>query len=390
MSKKIFFVCFLSCICFVSYSQENKTNIIQLDLETNDYIELILRIQCHNKPNPDYDMYINGFRNDNFWTFTYPDSLYDKSFSFTIQEPTHIDTLTRYISFKYICNNDTIAGPESLSFANKGTTTINATYLQTDTFPNILTREKNGNFIFKTNLVDFYLLTSYRDKELLSSIEAIRSSFFWYDADSSRYDTEMDKYINLVKKYPDSHFLIEMLNSCSYIFKSKEDVQKLFDCFSQDNKNSYYGKRINQYLMDNHFKNSILKAWDTGESEAIVIDSLKYNLIIFSASWCAPCIEEIPVLKKIYEDLSDKLDMTYVSIDELNTVDKWQQLMKKENIPWRSVLAVDNINNIRERYYVPGVPYCLFVHTGGFMEPIDVRSTTELNYLYKTVQKGKN
>ena len=81
--------------------------------------------------------------------------------------------------------------------------------------------------------------------------------------------------------------------------------------------------------------------------------------------------------------------MTYVSIDESKTVDAWRQLMKKENIPWRSVLATDDIGNIREKYNVPGVPYCLFVHPGGFMEPIDIRNISELNYLYKTVQEVK-
>jgi thiol-disulfide isomerase/thioredoxin len=274
------------------------------------------------------------------------------------------------------------------SFINKDTTVINATYLQTDTFPNDFETDINGNTIFKTAFIDFYLLTSCQDKELLSSLEVTKSGFWGYNVDSSQYDTELDEYTDLVKKYPDSHSLIQSLNFTLNLFRSKNDVQKIFDCFSQDNKNSFYGKRLNQYLTDNYFKNSILKTWDTGKNEAIVIDSTKYNLILFSSTGCRPCIEEIPVLKQIYKDLSDMLDMTYVSIDNSKMVDGWRDFMRKENIPWRSVLAEDNIDNIIEKYHVLGTPYCLFVHPDGFMESIDVRIKEDKDKLYSLCGKS--
>ena len=367
--------------------QENKMNVIRVNLGTTHYNKLILRILCDDSPNPFYSTSFNGFQSGNSWTFTYPDNLYDKNIQFVIQEDTAIDT-PRYVGFKYICNNDTV-GSAGLSFARKDTTIINAVYLQTDTFPNIPKQDKNGKTYFTKRLTDSYLLTSYQDKELLSILEASSSIFYCFKVDSSKYDSERNKFINLVKKYPDSHFLTRMLDYALYMFKTKGEVQKIYDCFSPDNKNSYFGKKIKLYLSDNYFKNSILKSGKTGKSEAIVTDSTKYNLIIFSASWCAPCIAEIPTLKKVYKDLSNKLDMTYVSIDETETEDEWERLMKKEDIPWRNVLAEEYINYIREKYHIPGVPYCLFVHPGGFMEPIDVRDTAKLNYLYKTVQEEK-
>src|SRR5690606_41068829 len=44
--------------------------------------------------------------------------------------------------------------------------------------------------------------------------------------------------------------------------------------------------------------------------ENIVLDSANYTLVIFSASWCAPCIAEIPLLKDIHKDLNNKLNLT--------------------------------------------------------------------------------
>jgi len=394
MKTKILFIYFLSCISFVLHSQENRTNVIQLNLGANNYRELILGIQIFNNSifNGPTPVYFNGIRkgNCNSWIFCYPDTLYDKSVDFIIHETTQIDTLSRYIGFKSICKKDTL-GDARLYFTNNDTTVIDATYLRTDTFPNSYEGYANGNAIYKTCLIDYYLLTSSQDKENLSSLEVTKNGFYLGDVDSSRYDTELEKYRDLVKKYPDSHHLIQLLDWSLDMFKSKNDVQKIFDGFSQENKNSFYGKRLSHYLTDNYFKNSILKAWDTGKSEAIVIDSAKYNLIIFSGFGCKPCLEEIPLLKKIYEDLSDKLDMTYVALDNFpKNIDGWRQIMRKENIPWRSVITEDDTDNIIEKYHVPAIPYCLFVHpSGGLMEQIDVRNTTELDYLYKTVQVEK-
>ena len=350
MKTIVLYVYFLLSVFFVFFScKEDKMNVIKLNIGTNNYSELILKIQVfgNNAMSPPNFIYFNGIRKGDFWTFCYPDSLYDKSLIFIIKGTTHTDTLSRYIGFEYICNKDTF-NTNLLTFANEDNVVINATYLRTDTFPNTPEFDNNYNMVLKTVLKDFYLLTSFHDEELLSSIEVTKTGFYQYDLDSSKYNVVLDEYQDLVKKYPDSHYLIQVLNSNVLYFKSKNDIQKVFDYFSQDTKNSFFGKRMNQYLTDNHFNNSTLKAWDTGKSETIVIDATKYNLIIFSSSWCGPCIKEIPRLKEIYDDLSYKLDMTYVSIDYPVTVDEWRKLMRKENIPWRSVLAEEDIDYIIE------------------------------------------
>ncbi|QNL49827.1 TlpA family protein disulfide reductase [Olivibacter sp. SDN3] len=368
------------------HSQEYKENIIQLNLGEHAYKEMIIRIQGGVRNGANYDMRFAGSQNEKIWGFRYPDSLYAESRSFTIDIPTYNDTVSRRIGFKYINNNDTLWNT-SLIFANCDTTLISATFLQTDTISKVLTRDKNGNPLFKDVLIDFYLLTSHQDKELLSSIEATQSQFYRYNVDSSQYDIEVEKYIDLARKYPDSHSLIEILNSRKGKFNSKTDVKKVLDCFSTENRNSPIGKEINRYVADTLFSNSTLTAWDTDSAEAIVLDSTKYNLVVFSASWCVPCIEEIPLLKRIYNDLSDKLDITYVSIDDSTKTEAWRRLMREENIPWRSVLAAGNINYIREKYFVSAIPYCLFVHPGGVKEPVEIRQTKVQSYLYRTIKE---
>jgi len=78
--------------------------------------------------------------------------------------------------------------------------------------------------------------------------------------------------------------------------------------------------------------------------------------------------------------------MVYISIDEPATVENWKKMMKEEQIPWRSLLAVDNIRKIKDRYYVQGIPYSILVYPDGHMEDINVRQKESLDKLYKILK----
>jgi len=113
------------------------------------------------------------------------------------------------------------------------------------------------------------------------------------------------------------------------------------------------------------FVNQKLTTWDTDELEWIVQDSSRYNLILFSASWCAPCTRQIPILKEIYRDLGQEIIMTYVSLDrDQRSVENWRTKMRTHEIPWRSlmVLTREMDRTIRREYAVRGIPAAILVH----------------------------
>ncbi|HYF68106.1 MAG TPA: TlpA disulfide reductase family protein [Ohtaekwangia sp.] len=69
----------------------------------------------------------------------------------------------------------------------------------------------------------------------------------------------------------------------------------------------------------------------------------KYLLIDFWASWCGPCIEEIPDVKNLYAQFGNKnLAVLGVSLD--SNKDKWLRAVKKYAMPWTQVSELKGWN----------------------------------------------
>jgi len=354
-------------------SQERDTNVVRLNFETNEYEELMLQIRC-----VDSTFCFSGSLDGNSWIFEYPRSLYEKCYSFLFLIPIPTDTFQHSISFKQIINNDTIRAPQYL-FDNVDTIIINAGLkIQTNTFQDMKL------------LDDVYFLNDITDKEYLSSVELAANRGFITDILKPDYDEIINMFAKTVQKYPDSHTLINFLFRLKQQYHTRDDVQKIYGNFSNKQKQSYFGTGIREFLSDSdtvfYFKNTLLPAWDTEKPESIIKNFSKINLVIFSASWCAPCIAEIPLLKKIAGELSDKIEMVYVSMDDTTTVAAWKKLMIDKKITWRSVLAANNLEEIKEQFHNPGYPTVLMVYPDGKYEEIEVRYEPDLKKLYEIAE----
>jgi thiol-disulfide isomerase/thioredoxin len=361
--------------CFTNYSQERDTNVVRLNFKANEYKELILTIRC----GMDSFFHSSGSLNNDSWIFKYPRSLYEKGYSFRFFIPTHTDTIQHSISFMQIVNNDTINASQYM-FNNADTVIINAGL-------RIETRPTQG--VKPVNLDDVYFLSDITDKEYLSSIELAANKFFISDVLEPDYDEIINLFTKTVRKYPDSHSLIRILYSLKRQYYIKDNVGKIYANFSDKQKQSYFGTEIQKFLSDTvfYFNNTLLPAWDTEKLEPIIQDKSKINLVIFSASWCAPCIAEIPILKKISEELGDKVAMVYVSMDDTTTVANWKKLMIDKEITWRSVLATYNLKEIKQQFFNPGFPTVLMVYPDGRYEEIEVRYDTDFKKLYQAAGK---
>ena len=72
-------------------------------------------------------------------------------------------------------------------------------------------------------------------------------------------------------------------------------------------------------------------------------DANEIQVINFWATWCAPCVKELPLLEKINEQGNENVKITLISLDYADKVDKVNQFISRKNIKSK-VLLLDDID----------------------------------------------
>ena len=88
----------------------------------------------------------------------------------------------------------------------------------------------------------------------------------------------------------------------------------------------------------------------------------KVVLINFWASWCPPCLEEMPALAAIYQKLRSKgFEILAISLDDKiqNAID----FVKKEKLPFK--VFMDPEGKSAQEYLVYGLPYTVLLDREG-------------------------
>lgn len=226
----------------------------------------------------------------------------------------------------------------------------------------------------------------------LSDIE-VRSNepyFAWFSSsgeNNKSYDEYLLSYIELSKIYPNSKYLLMNLANNLNKFKSREDVKLIYDNLSNKHSHSKWNFRIKNFLQDELINTQLVNV-NTNSYECVIEDFTKHNLIIFTASWCVPCIEEIPILRAMYEDLKENIEFTYVSIDKKSNINQFQNLLKKYNIPWRSLYQADDNDIVKNYYFVSGIPHVILVHPSKQFEILDIRKKEDKDKVYNAILKN--
>lgn len=96
-----------------------------------------------------------------------------------------------------------------------------------------------------------------------------------------------------------------------------------------------------------------------------VVADNKYTLLDFWASWCGPCMREIPYLTKAYSEFKGKgFEIFAVSYD--NDAMAWQSAIKKNNMNWIHVSALKGWEcPTKELYGVNSIPRNMLIDGKG-------------------------
>jgi peroxiredoxin len=99
----------------------------------------------------------------------------------------------------------------------------------------------------------------------------------------------------------------------------------------------------------------------------------KYVLIDFWASWCGPCLAEVPNVKAIYDKYHDRgFEIFGVSLDDKS--DKWTAAIERHGLNWLHVSSLKGWEcPVAARYNVTGIPKMYLLDKEGRVIAIDLR-----------------
>lgn len=157
---------------------------------------------------------------------------------------------------------------------------------------------------------------------------------------------------------------LTMLMSMSYF---TENEQVLYDSFSEEAKNSYYGRILHKELFPERMQGKTVPHFELSDQAGeafqlgFLMEGKKYTLVDFWASWCAPCRKEIPNLKRLYSEFSPKgFQIISVSIDREKA--DWMKALDEENMPWPNLWDSKDVDTL---FMVKTIPAMFLIDENG-------------------------
>ncbi|MFV0529829.1 MAG: TlpA family protein disulfide reductase, partial [Flavobacteriales bacterium] len=191
-------------------------------------------------------------------------------------------------------------------------------------------------------------------------------------------EAQRKRELEFIEKHPNSIVSAEILSLYSTSF-DKTKTKELFDKFSVQNKQSKYGKIIEDYINLNkspkigeQYVNFEMTDLD-GNLKRLSDLNGKVILLDFWASWCAPCRKENPNFVKIHKKFNQKgFEIFAVSLDE--NENKWKLAIKKDNLNWHQVNDFKGQGSKAALIYgVEGIPDNFLIDKSGTIIGRDLR-----------------
>lgn len=216
---------------------------------------------------------------------------------------------------------------------------------------------------------------SIKVDSLIQNIEVIGESGFEYRNKFSPYFLEKNpKEILEVYRYNNpKEFDSKLL---SYVVKNPNSYVALWNLIERFNSNGYlevYVKTLNSFsntvkdgklwkVLSNEIKQTRIRENEKFPelalknvgliNESLILPKAKYIFIDFWFSRCRPCLEQLPMLKKLYSTYkSQGFEIISISTDKTKFIENWKKRIDEYEIPWKNYLDENATESDKEKIF---------------------------------------
>jgi thiol-disulfide isomerase/thioredoxin len=122
---------------------------------------------------------------------------------------------------------------------------------------------------------------------------------------------------------------------------------------------------------------------DQGKKVSLSDHKGKVVYIDFWATWCGPCMAEIPHSKKLKEKFvgNDSIVFMYVSIDNEEDMDTWKAVIKKKGLTGVQLIARNGgkEEKVGERYQLQFIPRFVLIDKKGKVAHFQAPNPSDIN-----------
>jgi len=360
-SNKLSLLCFV-LLCYVGTIAAQTTR-VSFSLRGKAYPDLSMRVFYGTQSS----VRLSGRLIDKeTWAFEFPDSLFDTQYRITLEAP---DSIIRELYFR-LSDDGKYLGEVTFS---KDSPTIIADYIGSSPI------QKLPFYHNKDRIFDDWQIRN-PSREMHACME-----LFTLGYKIKHNQEELDHYLSMMKKYADTHSCVAQFYNKLNFFPDKKEIEQAYNLLSEKQKGSYYGRKIHRYLYLKTFPSIQLPVEPDGTSQPLALNN-DYTLVVFGASWCKPCRDEIPILRRMDENLKGySFRILLISIDEQKDVANWLKLMEEQQIPWLYYLSYKQVEQVMDVFTIKSIPTSYLIFKDGTFEKVDIRKQEE--YLYNLIIK---
>ena len=197
---------------------------------------------------------------------------------------------------------------------------------------------------------------------------------------------------SLVSHYPDNYASALILHD--FVAKQRDlpEVERMYAGLTPRIQQSALGRQVKDIIDSRKVVAVGSLAPDftlqTPEGKELSLRDLrgKYVLLDFWASWCKPCMAEVPNVKKVYKRFHDKgFEVLGISLD--NKRELWTDAIAKHQLDWLHVSSLEGWKcPVAKLYSVTGIPATFLLDPEGKIIAIKLRGEE----LMETVEKLLN